>query len=295
MAAVFPTQLAGTEPAMIPRRFLLLAGAGAMLLPATALARPRPTPEWLAGPVLETLADRFPAPPGFHRLEQQAGSFGAWLRQLPLRPAGEAVHLFDGRVKPNQSGVAAVVDIDIGRVDLQQCADAIIRLRAEYLRAVERDSEIAFNFTSGDRYTYAAWLAGRRPVVSGNRISWTSVGARPDTRDGFRSWLDIIFTYAGTVSLQREMAAVRNAALIAPGDVLIQPGTPGHAVLAVDVVAHAGTGERRALLAQSFMPAQSIHVLNNPAGGAWYRVAGEKEIVTPEWTFAPGDLRRFPD
>ncbi len=278
---------------MISRRFLLLTGAGAGLLSPLASARPRTSPEWLAGPALETLADRFPAPPGFHRLEVPAGSFGAWLRQLPLRPAGEAVHFFDGRVKPDQSGVAAVVDIDIGRVDLQQCADAIIRLRAEYLRAANRDADMAFNFTSGDRYTYAAWLAGRRPVVSGNRVAWTSVGARADTRAGFRSWLDIIFTYAGTVSLQRELMPVRDPAHVEPGDVLIQPGTPGHAVLVVDVVA--GAGERRALLAQSFMPAQSIHVLNNPAGGVWYRIAGEKQIVTPEWTFGPGDLRRFRD
>ena len=278
---------------MISRRFLLLAGIGTTLLPALASARAWPSPEWLAGPVLETLVDRFPPPPGFQRLDLPAGSFGAWLRQLPLRPRGEAVHFFDGRVKPDQSGVAAVVDIDIGRVDLQQCADAIIRLRAEYLRAAQRGTDIAFNFTSGDRYTYAAWLAGRRPVVSGNRVTWTSVGAKPDTRKGFRNWLDIVFTYAGTVSLQRELVAVRDAAQVEPGDVLIQPGTPGHAVLVVDVVT--GAGERRVLLAQSFMPAQNIHVLNNPAGGVWYRIAGEKDIATPEWTFALGDLRRFPD
>jgi hypothetical protein len=65
--------------------------------------------------------------------------------------------------------------------------------------------------------------------------------------------------------------------------------------LIVDVAVNPGTGERRALLVQSFMPAQNIHVLNNAAGGAWYRIIGEKEIVTPEWTFAPADLRRFPE
>jgi len=279
---------------MISRRFLVLATALAAL-PTTAWSRtaPAPAPEWLAGPSLETLVDRFAPPPGFQRLAIAETSFGAWLRQLPLRPAGESVRLYDGRVKPDQSGVAAVIDIDIGRTNLQQCADAIIRLRAEYLRATKR-TDIAFHFTSGDLYGYADWLAGRRPLVKGNAVSWMSVGPKPDTRRGFRSWLDIIFTYAGSVSLQRELVIVRDANTIEPGDVLIQPGMPGHAVLIVDVAVSA-TGERRALLAQSFMPAQNIHVLNNPSGGAWYRIGGEKEIATPEWKFAPADLRRFPE
>ena len=278
---------------MISRRFLLFAAAMAAL-PATAWSRtnPAPAPEWLAGPALEALTDRFPPPPGFQRLNVAETSFGAWLRELPLRPAGESVRLYDGRVKPDQSGVAAVIDIDVGRTNLQQCADAIIRLRAEYLRAIKR-TNIAFHFTSGDLYGYADWLAGRRPLVKGNLVNWMSVGARPDTRRGFRSWLDIIFTYAGSVSLQRELAILRDANAIEPGDVLIQPGMPGHAVLIVDVAVSAA-GERRALLAQSFMPAQNIHVLNNPAGGVWYRIAGEKEIATPDWKFAPADLRRFP-
>jgi hypothetical protein len=296
MAAVFPTQAAGIAGAMITRRLLLSAAAGFAAAPALARSRLAVAPEWLAGPAFETLAERFAPPPGFHRLDVPASGFGAWLRQLPLRPAGEAVRFFDGRVRSDQSGVAAVIDIDVGRADLQQCADAIIRLRAEYLRAAHRDADMAFRFTSGDRYAYADWLAGKRPLASGNQVAWTTVGASADTRDGFRRWLDIVFTYASTRSLQREMAVVRDAGAIEPGDVLIQPGAPGHAIIAVDVAvdgAVGGAGERRALLAQSFMPAQNIHVLNNPAGGVWYRIADDHAIVTPDWTFAPGDLRRF--
>ncbi|TXL71707.1 hypothetical protein FHP25_28875 [Vineibacter terrae] len=285
---------------MISRRFLLAGTIATLPMAAwshttAAQSAEWPAPEWLAGPALDTLVDRFPAPAGFQRLSTTSNTFGEWLRQLPLRPAGEPVRLYDGRLKPDQSGVAAVIDIDVGRTNLQQCADAIIRLRAEYLRATKRLSEIAFHFTSGDLYAYADWLAGRRPLVQGNMVSWTSVGPKTDTRRGFRSWLDIIFTYAGSVSLQRELVQLRDPSAFEPGDVLIQPGMPGHAVLIVDVVVNPGTGERRALLLQSFMPAQNIHVLNNPGGGAWYRITGEKEIVTPEWTFAPADLRRFPE
>lgn len=278
---------------MLSRRILLAFGVGAPMLSIAAQARPFPKPAWPSGADAAGIVDRFPVPEGFKRLNVADDGFGAWLRQLPLRPPGEPVRFHDGRIKPDQSGAAAVIDIDVGRGDLQQCADAIIRLRAEYLRAVRPGADLAFRFTSGDRFAYADWLAGRRPVVRGNKVAWESVGATSDTYAGFRRWLDVIFTYAGTMSLQRELRPVRDAGGVEPGDVLIQPGTPGHAVVVIDVAVGI-SGERRALLAQSFMPAQSIHVLNNPAGGTWYRLAGERRIVTPEWTFAPGDLRRFP-
>jgi hypothetical protein len=278
---------------MVSRRCFLILGVAAAAMPAPAWPQGDATPEWLAGPALGTVQGRFPPPAGFRRMALPDASFAAWLRQLPLRPSGEPVRYYDGRIRPDQSGVAAIVDIDVGRTDLQQCADAVIRLRAEYLRAAARLTELAFHFTSGDLYTYAAWLAGRRPLVSGNRVAWTSVGARPDTRRGFRAWLDVIFTYAGTQSLSRALVPVHDVRTVQPGDVLIQPGNPGHAVLVVDAAANAA-GARRVLLAQSFMPAQNIHVLNNPAGGAWYDLAGAPAIATPDWTFAPADLRRFP-
>jgi hypothetical protein len=50
-------------------------------------------------------------------------------------------------------------------------------------------------------------------------------------------------------------------------------------------------------LAQSYMPAQEIHVLKNPLDGAigpWYRVPAET-LVTPQWTFESTDLKRFDD
>jgi Domain of unknown function (4846) len=51
---------------------------------------------------------------------------------LPLRDGRGTVYLNDGRAKPNQALHVAVIAIDTGKRDLQQCADAVIRLRAEY-------------------------------------------------------------------------------------------------------------------------------------------------------------------
>ncbi|MDH3236425.1 MAG: DUF4846 domain-containing protein, partial [Alphaproteobacteria bacterium] len=99
-----------------------------------------PTYPWLSNPAAarDAIANRFAPPRGFVRVPARAGSFAAWLRRLPLKPVGAKVYLHDGRLKPNQSVHAAVVELDIGRRDLQQCADAVMRLRAEYLYSRRR-------------------------------------------------------------------------------------------------------------------------------------------------------------
>nr|HPG89492.1 DUF4846 domain-containing protein [Hyphomicrobium sp.] len=80
------------------------------------------------------------------------------------------------------------------------------------------------------------------------------------------------------------------------GDVFIKGGFPGHAVLVADIAVHPLTKSKRMLLVQSYMPAQDIHVLKNFSNGdgsPWYAVPSS-ELVTPEWTFAAGSLKRWP-
>lgn len=106
-----------------------------------------------------------------------------------------------------------------------------------------------------------------------------------------------VFSYAGTLSLSREVQPVP-LAQVRPGDVLAHGGRPGHAVLVADVATNARTGQRYILLAQSYMPAQNIHLLRNvdqPALGTWFAVPdpGATESATPEWTFACTEWGRF--
>src|SRR4051812_36076598 len=118
----------------------------ACLLAAAAPARAEPTYAWRSGPPAGgDLAARFPPPPGARRVDVAPGSFGEWLRHLPLLAEGAPVHLHDGSLKPRQDVHAAVIDIDVGRRDLQQCADAVMRMRAEYLYAAGRTGEISFH------------------------------------------------------------------------------------------------------------------------------------------------------
>ena len=71
-------------------------------------------------------------PTGYTREVCDEHSFAAYLRQLPLLPKGSKVLLYNGQEKRNQAAAFAVVDMEIGNRDLQQCADAVMRLRAEY-------------------------------------------------------------------------------------------------------------------------------------------------------------------
>jgi hypothetical protein len=242
-----------------------------------------------------TIVHRFQPPAGFVRPAYAANSFGHYLQNLPLKPADSPVHLFDGRLKPRQSAHAAVVDMDTGDRDLQQCADAIMRLRAEYLFAQKMYDEIHFNLTNGFKMEYAKWRQGYRVKVEGNKTEWYPTNTPSTSYESFRQYLDFVFMYAGTLSLSKELnpKAIKDLAI---GDVFIQGGSPGHAVIVVDVAVNESTGEKVFLLAQSYMPAQEIHVLKNPNDvglSPWFSPDFGKELVTPEWTFRQEMLMQF--
>lgn len=243
----------------------------------------------------QSLAARFPAPTGYERVAVTSGSFGQWLRYLPLLPAGSSVHLHNGELKERQDVHAAVLNLDTGSRDLQQCADAVIRLWAEYLFSQD-PTQVHFHLTSGHDIRFQDWYSGRTFRVAGEQVLPASKPAKLPTHAVFRRYMDQIFTYAGTLSLSRELVPVP-LAQVQPGDVLIRGGSPGHAVLVLDVALQPRTGRRVALLAQSYMPAQQMHVLKPDSFqsyGAWFALdASQEKVFTPEWTFNRNELKRF--
>ncbi len=234
-----------------------------------------------------------PPPQGFTRTE--VSGFGAYLRNLPLKPDGTPVKLYDGTTKYWQGGAYAVVDMEIGKADLQQCADACMRLRAEYLWKNRKYSDIHFNFTNGFRADYSKWAEGYRISVKGNKASWYRAGEPDYGYNAFRKYLNLVFSYAGTYSLANEMRAV-TLAEARPGDVFILGGTPGHAMIIADMATD-GNGRKAMLVAQSYMPAQDIHVvtnLNDQRVSPWYIYDGNTETFAfPEWTFQSYQIKRF--
>lgn len=242
-----------------------------------------------------TLQHRILPPEGYERVEKDSLSFAAYLRQLPLHPHGSPVRLYNGSLKSYQQAHVAVVDLPIGTRDLHQCADAIMRLRAEYLWQQGQYDRIHFNFTNGFRVDYIPWMQGKRIRIEGNRSYWVNSTSPSNTYEDFWRYLEIVFAYAGTLSLEKELLSVPKDELQI-GDVFIQGGSPGHAVLVVDKAVHPVSGKVLFLLAQSYMPAQEIHILRNPSDAdlsPWYSLEFETTLSTPEWQFQAEDLKRF--
>ncbi len=240
----------------------------------------------------DILADRIEPPAGFIRAKVKKGSFAAWLRELPVKEEGARVKLFDKSMKWNQRAQHTVVEMDVDPVDLQQCADAVMRLKAEYHYSKKEFNKIHFNFTSGHRVAFDDWSNGKHPRVSGNKVSFVNTGKKGTDYKNFRKYLRQIFSYAGTASLTKELKKIQMKDIVA-GDVFIQGGFPGHAVLVLDVVENE-RGEKKFLLGQSYMPAQDFHVLKNPnSRHPWYSNQIEGSLETPEWTFELDNLKRF--
>lgn len=241
-----------------------------------------------------TIRDRFDLPEGFERISVTEGSFAQYLRNMTLKPQGSVVHYFDGREK-SRDVYDAVIDMDVGERDLQQCADAVMRFRAEYLYGKGFYDKIHFNFTNGFNANYSKWMNGYRIAVEGNNTYWVKRTSYSDEYKVFRQYMDMVFAYAGTLSLSIELDKV-NIEDMRIGDVFIKGATPGHCVIVMDMAENKSTGEQIFMIAQSYMPAQDIHVLQNYENkkmSPWYNSNFGDELRTPEWTFDKDQLMRF--
>lgn len=225
-----------------------------------------------------TVKSRILLPPGFKRLSYEAGEFGNFLESLPLYPIDQEVHYYNGKIKPRNNIYNSVVKLNIGKRDLHQCADAVMRLRADYLYQQKRYKDIKFNFLSdGKPRTYTNYAKGDYSCPT------------------YWKYLEYIFAYANTASLHDELPNVKTTQEVKIGDTFIQKGSPiGHAIIVVDL-AKDSTGKTIVLLAQSYMPAQEIQILNNwndSKLSPWYDI--DQDIIkTPEWTFYPKNLKTW--
>lgn len=241
-----------------------------------------------------TLETRIHAPEGYARTEAEEGSLAVFLRGYSLKEDGSPVLLYNGRKKGNQSAHQVVFTLPIEAENLQQCADSVMRIYAEYFYLSGQQERISFHFTNGFPAEYAKWRDGGRIQVEGNDASWVQSASYDDSYECFQKYLRMVFTYAGTLSMEAESSEIALSELQI-GDVFLKGGSPGHVVMVVDLCEN-GEGQKAFLLGQGYMPAQEFHVLKNPLheGDPWYY---EEEVSypfeTPEYVFAEGSLRRL--
>ncbi len=219
-----------------------------------------------------------PLPEGYKRISASGHSFASYLQNLPLRK-DKTVYLYNKQPKPNQSLHYAVIDISTGEKDLQQCADAIMRLRAEYFFEKKQFDSIRFPKGNHSYYQYSLYSAADK-----NNHEW------------LLHFMEQVFINCGTYTLEQQLKPVYHFQDLQIGDVFVKAGAPGHAEIVADMAVNAVTGKKIFLLVEGYMPAQDMHVLLNPSDpalGPWYELNEQKEIVTASWIFMRNQLRRW--
>lgn len=254
---------------------------------------PMPTKVSYVNPSGTTLETRFQLPEGYTRLSYSKDSFGEFVRKYPLCENGSEVFLYNGSKKGNQNAHIAIFDMDLVNDDLQQCADSVIRMYAEYFYKKKQYELMQFHFVNGFSCDFSKWSQGMRVNIDGNSTTWYQGATSDDSNKAFESYLRTVFCYASTLSLEKESKSIQLKD-IQIGDIFIHGGSPGHVVMVVDVCKNKQK-EKAFLLAQGYMPAQQFHILQNPqhTDNPWYYTKDlSSALDTPEYDFTMDELKR---
>ena len=253
------------------------------------------TPSNLINKEGTTIATRVNIPKGFKRVDYPKGSFQEYLRNYKLKAFGSKIINYDGSEYFWQRGHIGILEVPVPENGLQQCADALIRIRSEYLWDHNRKDEIGFNFTSGHHCSWKDYANGYRPKIKGNKVSFNKTATANHSKTNFYKYLNLIYTYAGTLSLFHELPKVDNASNLKIGDMLIVGGSPGHIVMLCDEVVNK-KGEKMFLLFQGNTPAQSVQLVKNLEDSnisPWYKLEKGAIIPVSNYTFNDAKFVRF--
>ncbi len=234
----------------------------------------------LISPDGATMEERIIVPLGYEREDED--SLAEFLRTYPMKPHSSPVLLYNGNKKGNQNAHIAVFSLPIENENLQQCADSVMRMYAEFYWSKGEYDKIAFHFTDGFLCEYSKWREGYR-VSFDNGTKWVKSASYDDSYDNFKKYLRIVFSYAGTQSMEKYESEEILLSELNVGDVILKGGSPGHIVMVVDVCKNQ-EGKKAFLLAQGYMPAQEFHIVKNPLheDDPWYY---EEEMTFPIKTF----------
>ena len=239
----------------------------------------------------QTLETRIKTPNGYEREESQDGTLTSFLRNYEMKDDLSPVLLYNGNEKGNQNAHVAVFKLPIENENLQQCADSVMRVYAEYYWNLGQYDKIKFYLTDGFLCEYSKWIEGYRVSFDGEtkRVKSASYDASYET---FLKYLRIVFSYAGTASMENHESETISLPEMTVGDVILKGGSPGHVVMVIDECVN-NEGKKAYLFAQGYMPAQEFHVIKNPlhSDDPWYY---EEEMSFPlktaEYTFSEENM-----
>lgn len=242
----------------------------------------------LINPAGTTLKTRILTPEGYERTDESNESLTSFLRNYEMKEHSSPVLLYDGTEKWNQNAHAAVFKLPLEDEDLQQCADSIMRVFAEFYWHKGQHEKIAFHFTNGFLCEYSKWKEGYRVSVTDGGAHLKKSASYDDSYEAFVKYMRIVASYAGTSSMEAFESETISLSDLNTGDVILKGGSPGHVVMVADICLNSD-GKKAFLLAQGYMPAQEFHILLNPAhedDNPWYFEEDLKfPLHTPEYTF----------
>ena len=215
-----------------------------------------------------------PAPNGYEQVPLTQGSFGNFLRNLPLKPKDSKIKLYKGEVAGLQFLGYAIVDIPLISND-EQCADVCMRLWAEYLYNKGLYNKISFTNVNGKKMEYQG----------GN------------SRKAFKKYMRSVFGMCNTNSLHRYLKK-KSLADLEVGDIFVYPwegNAYGHAVMVADIAKNKD-GEMAILCVEGNTPARDIHIIRNPYPfrNAWSFIdKDDSNIVISCFLFNQKDIRGF--
>ncbi|MEL0643933.1 DUF4846 domain-containing protein [Olleya sp. Ti.3.14] len=242
-----------------------------------------------------TIASRVNPPKGYKRVDYPIGSFQDYLRNYSLKPYDSKIINYDNSLYYWQKGHEGILDISVPKNGLQQCADALIRIRSEYLWETNKKDQIGFNFTSGHYCSWSDYAKGYRPKINGNKVTFSKTATANNSKANFYNYLNLIYMYSGTLSLFNELESVTKVDDLKIGDMLILGGSPGHIVMLADQVVN-DKGESLFLLFQGNTPAQSVHLVKNlddASMSPWYNLKMDTVIPVSNFTFYSSKFARF--
>src|SRR6187402_2864812 len=160
-------------------------------------------------------------PQGFAYVEDGDSAYSNWLLDLKLKKS-KTVYLYNGKLKSNQDAQYVVLNIDIGKKDLVQCADAAMKLRADHLFEKHLYDQIKFLATSGDEISFESWLKGVRWKEQGAKlVSYIIHKEGSNIQQEYDSFMELVFSYCGTYSLSKQLKVVNDSRSIQPGDIFV--------------------------------------------------------------------------
>lgn len=218
------------------------------------------------------------APAGYERIAGEDPRYSEFLRSIPLKENGTPVMKYTGEKASAGTQVRSYAVLDIPLLsNAEQCADAAMHIRADYLFRTGQYGKICF-------YNYA-------------KLPMKYLGGR--SAKAFNAYLRSVFNTCNTTTLVNSLDN-RELKDIQPGDVFVYKVRPGHqyghAIMVVDVAENPKNGRRMFLLAEGSTPACDIHILRNTGrrSSPWFYVDGKSDsFLLTVFTFHKDELWRF--